>query len=495
MFTALIVKPLFNLLTIIYALLPGHNFGLALIIFTIIIRLLLWPLLKKQLHQTKAMRLLQPDIKRIKAATKGNRQQESLMLMELYKEKGINPLATFPILILNLIVLLGLYSGIRRVVNDPHTLVTFAYPFVQNLSWIHSLSINIHLFDNTLFGVIHLGQSAIGKAGVYWPALLLVAGSALAQFYQAKQLMPTSKDQRGLKAILKDAGRGKQADQSEINAAVGSSTKYMIPMMVFLFTISLPAALSLYWLTGGIVAIIQQGIVLGKDETEMEAIADKPSRDLKSIPEAEVVTTPNKQPIKTSNKNKKNKKRKRWTMHPINESMEEAIQYGKKYIEDLLSFFGLNTDVYATSDDEVIQLSVPSTHMNGFLIGHNGENMRSLQYLTSTALKNNYFEHTRVNVDIADYKKQRAERLREHAVEWVKHVRDSGIPMDLEPMNAADRRVVHQLAAEYSLTSDSIGDGRDRHIILKTAGDQAPAPAEAETTETIPEAVAEPEKE
>lgn len=183
-------------------------------------------------------------------------------------------------------------------------------------------------------------------------------------------------------------------------------------------------------------------------------------------------------------------------MSPSNSSMEEAIQYSKKYLEDLLSFFGLNTDVHATSDDEVIQLSVPSTHMNGFLIGQNGENMRSLQYLTSTALRNNNFEYNRVNVDIADYKKQRAERLREHAVEWVKHVRDSGIPMDLEPMNAADRRVVHQLAAEYSLTSDSIGDGRDRHIVLKSATDQAPAPvepAEPETPEPIPEPAAETE--
>src|SRR3954468_2193892 len=99
MFTALIVKPLFNLLVFIYAILPGHNFGLALIIFTIIIRLLLWPLVKKQLHQAKAMRKLQPDIKRIKQATKGNRQKESQMLMELYKEKGIIPFATFPILI------------------------------------------------------------------------------------------------------------------------------------------------------------------------------------------------------------------------------------------------------------------------------------------------------------------------------------------------------------------------------------------------------------
>ena len=151
----------------------------------------------------------------------------------------------------------------------------------------------------------------------------------------------------------------------------------------------------------------------------------------------------------------------------MNDSMEEAIVYAKKYLEDLLSFFGLNTDVYATSDDEVIQLNVPSTHLNGFLIGGRGENMRSLQYLVSTVLKNNDFAHSRVNVDIAEYKKQRADRLRDRAEAWVKQVRDSGEPMDLQPMNAADRRVVHQLAAEYGLTSESIGEARDRHIVLK----------------------------
>lgn len=148
--------------------------------------------------------------------------------------------------------------------------------------------------------------------------------------------------------------------------------------------------------------------------------------------------------------------------------MEEAIQYAKKYLEDLLSFFGLNTDVYATSDGEVIQLNVPSTHLNGFLIGQRGENMRSLQYLTSTALKNNGYSNNRVNVDIAEYKKQRADRLRERAEEWAKQVKDTGEPMDLEPMNAADRRVIHQLAADYNLSSESVGEGRDRHIVLKS---------------------------
>ena len=151
----------------------------------------------------------------------------------------------------------------------------------------------------------------------------------------------------------------------------------------------------------------------------------------------------------------------------MNESLEEAILYAKKYLEDLLSFFGLNTDVYATSDDEVIQLNVPSTHMNGFLIGQRGENMRSFQYLVSTALKNNNYTNTRVNVDIAEYKKNRADRLRDKAEEWVKQVRDSGEAMELKPMNAADRRVVHKLANEYGVVTESTGEGRDRHVVLK----------------------------
>ena len=151
--------------------------------------------------------------------------------------------------------------------------------------------------------------------------------------------------------------------------------------------------------------------------------------------------------------------------------MEESIRFAKKYLEDMLSFFGLNTDVHASSEDDVIELEVPSTHLNGFLIGQRGENMRSMQFLVSNALKNRGFEYTRVNVDIAEYKKQRADRLGKRAEDWMKQVRDSGEPMDLQPMNAADRRTVHKLAQEYGLISESVGEGRDRHIVLKPAAD------------------------
>ncbi len=151
--------------------------------------------------------------------------------------------------------------------------------------------------------------------------------------------------------------------------------------------------------------------------------------------------------------------------------MEESIRYAKKYLEDLLSFFGLNTDVYATSEDEVIELEVPSTHLNGFLIGQKGENMRSMQFLVSSALKNQGYEYTRVNVDVADYKKQRAQRLSKTAEEWVKKVKETGELMELKPMNASDRRTVHKLSQEWGVVSESTGEGPTRHIVLKPSED------------------------
>ena len=150
--------------------------------------------------------------------------------------------------------------------------------------------------------------------------------------------------------------------------------------------------------------------------------------------------------------------------------MEESIQYAKKYLEDILSFFGLNTDVYATSgDDEVIELHVPSTHLNGFLIGQHGDTMHALQFIVGNALRNNDYAITRVIVDIADYKKQRADRLAKTAEEWVKEVLDSGEPKHLKPMGSADRRTIHQVASDAGLVTESVGFGKERHVVLKPA--------------------------
>ncbi len=277
MFTTLIVQPIFNLLVLIYNLIPGHNFGLAIILFTIVIRLMLWPLVKKQLHQTKLMRRMQPELKRVKAAAKGDRQKEALLMMELYKERGVKPLRSIGIILLQLPILLGLYIGLTRVLKDRQELVEFSYPFIQNFAWMKELATDIGKFDESLFGLMDLTRSAIGSDGLYWPALLLVTASAAIQFFQSKQLMPQDKDARSLRQIMKDAGQGKQADQSEVSAAVGRGTLYLLPAMVFLFTVQLASALSLYWLVGGIVAFIQQSVALRDDGDEMNKIADEKS--------------------------------------------------------------------------------------------------------------------------------------------------------------------------------------------------------------------------
>lgn len=145
---------------------------------------------------------------------------------------------------------------------------------------------------------------------------------------------------------------------------------------------------------------------------------------------------------------------------------QASVDFAKKYLEDILSFFGVNVDVEATVSEEVIELSVPSNESNSLLIGRNADTLRSIQYLLSTTLRNNDASLQRVNVDIADYKKQRAEKLAEKAREWIEGVRTTGDSY-IADLNAADRRIVHQVATEYSdIQTFSEGEGRDRRLII-----------------------------
>ena len=145
---------------------------------------------------------------------------------------------------------------------------------------------------------------------------------------------------------------------------------------------------------------------------------------------------------------------------------DESIGFAARYLEDLLSFFGINVAVTSTIDDEVIQLSVPSTSLNSLLIGRNADNLRALQHVVSMALVTNGAEITRVNVDVASYKQHRAERIAEKAEGWIRKVRETGQPMTVD-LNAADRRVVHKVAGDYSdIETHSEGEGRDRKLII-----------------------------
>jgi YidC/Oxa1 family membrane protein insertase len=312
MFTTLIVQPIFNVLSLIYALIPGHDFGVAIILFTLLARFALYPLLKKQLKNTKAMRELQPELKKIKEAAKGNRQQESLMMMELYKEKEIKPLSQLGLMVLQIIVFIALFSGLNRVVNNPQQIVDFSYPVVQNTSWMKEIGADITKFDENFLGKIDLTRAAIDEGKpLYWPALLLVLGSAVVQYLQIKQTMPVAKDSRKLKDILKDANAGKQADASEVNAAMSRNLMYFMPILIFVLSIGFPAALALYWFVGGLIAYAQQSYLLQQDEFAMESASAVVVRK-KSLKETKETSEKTDQKSKpTKNTPSKSKKRRR----------------------------------------------------------------------------------------------------------------------------------------------------------------------------------------
>lgn len=270
-------------------------------------------MLKKQLRQTKAMQRLQPEIKRIKKEAAGDKQKESQMVMELYKERGINPLGSIGPMFLQLPILIGLYSGLQKIIADPNNLVSFSYSSIQHLPWMQHLATNIHEFDSTLFGMVDLTRRAVDSTGIYWPAMVIVLASAGVQLLTSRQLLPKTKDARKLSQIMKESSStGEKPDQSEISAAIGRSTSYLLPIMIIFFTINLPSLLGLYWLVGGLVAFVQQWYILRQDETEMEQIADKPtSKDIEKIPEAvtlPVKKTSNKKNGKKGSSNKKRRK-------------------------------------------------------------------------------------------------------------------------------------------------------------------------------------------
>lgn len=147
-------------------------------------------------------------------------------------------------------------------------------------------------------------------------------------------------------------------------------------------------------------------------------------------------------------------------------NQSESIEFARKFLQDIISFFGENIEVTADIEEDVIELYVESSDNNSILIGRNAETLRSLQYIVSTALRNKEAEVTRVNVDVADYKKQREEKVAEKARGWIEQVRATGDSY-VAHINAADRRIVHRVAQEYSdIRTHSEGEGRDRRIII-----------------------------
>lgn len=273
-FELFIVQPIFNLLLFIYSIVPFADFGIAIIIFTIIIRFAMWPLVVKQLHQVKAMRKLQPELARIKKATKGNKQLESMQMLELYKKHEVRPFRSILILLIQLPIFIALFQVIQIFTSHRDQIQEFTYGFMQNFEAVKNLLANPESFDPLFFGVIDLTQHAITTEGISIFLVILAGVAAYTQYIISKQTAPQTTTKR-LRDVLAEAGEGKEPDQAELNAVVMGKMIKFLPILMFFIMLSLPGALALYYVTSNIFAAIQQHFLLKRDAEEMDKLADQ----------------------------------------------------------------------------------------------------------------------------------------------------------------------------------------------------------------------------
>jgi YidC/Oxa1 family membrane protein insertase len=243
-FNTILIEPLVNLLFLIFGYLPGHDFGLAIIIFTIAIRLLLWPLASKQLHSQKKMQSLQGEISKIKVKAAGDKQKEQMMLMELYKEKEVNPFSACLPALLQFPILIAMFVVFQKSTGSIDSISNLLYEPIKNIPYISSLLSGQTQFTTSLFGLVNMAK----------PSYLLAILAGLTQYLQVKMITP----------------RRQKTDTKDPQAQMTSFMNYTFPALTVFIAWTLPAALPLYWISTNMVAIFQQWIIMRGEVEEME---------------------------------------------------------------------------------------------------------------------------------------------------------------------------------------------------------------------------------
>ena len=227
LFTTILVRPFFNALVLLLNALPFGGLALAIVLLTVLIRFVLYPLSRRSITSQKAMQELQPEIQELKKRYEKDKEAQSRAMMELYKKRGVNPFSGCLPLLIQLPVLLALY----RVFLDGFD--------VSRLHLLYSFVSAPGVIDGTLFGFIDLSERS---------AILDVITGAL-QFFQSRQIMNTQ-------AVKPSASDG----MPDFQQMMGKQMMYIMPLIMIGIAWTLPAALPLYWMTTTLFSIIQHRI-------------------------------------------------------------------------------------------------------------------------------------------------------------------------------------------------------------------------------------------
>jgi len=235
LFHTFIYQPLYNTLIFLYNVIPGADFGIAIIAITLLLRFLLVPIYKKQIESQKKLQELQPKIKEVQKKTKGNKEQQAKELMELYKEHKTNPFSGCLPLIIQLIFLIAIYRILINISDAGLTVnPSELYSFIESPGQINQFFISI----------VDLTK----------PSIAIAALAAIAQFFQTKMLM------------LKSQKDKKEEDQQpDIAQMMSKQMLFLGPILTLVIGIKFAAGLSLYWLTSTLFMLAQQIYIQKKE--------------------------------------------------------------------------------------------------------------------------------------------------------------------------------------------------------------------------------------
>jgi YidC/Oxa1 family membrane protein insertase len=228
-FNVILYQPLFNSLIFLYNYIPGHDFGVAIISLTLIIKTILIPLSIKAVKSQKDLQDLQPKIKEIQDKYKNDKEKQAKEVLEIYKIQKINPFGGVLLLLIQLPILIALYSVFQNGLKSSE--LVNLYSFVTNPGNINFLFFNI---------------VDLSKPNMFFA---IIAGAS--QYFQTKMMMPKQKT----------SGIDRNADFAKI---MQFQTTYFLPIFTIIVLLNLPSALGLYWIVGGIFSTIQQYFILKK---------------------------------------------------------------------------------------------------------------------------------------------------------------------------------------------------------------------------------------
>lgn len=230
LFNLILYQPLLNLLVWLYNILPGHDLGLAIIILTIIIRLILWPLSQQSVKAQKSLQELQPKLKDLQRKYKNDKQKLAMATMQLYRENKINPFASFIPILIQLPILIAVYQVFWKGLKATELSL---YSFIHNPGTLNVLA----------FGFLDLAK----------PNLILAIITGIVQYWQTKMLVQKKPPQEFVK---KDG-----AKDENMMVVMNRQMSFMMPAFTIFIGITLPSGLMLYWLIGLLLTILQQKIV------------------------------------------------------------------------------------------------------------------------------------------------------------------------------------------------------------------------------------------